>query len=104
MDIIASLNSIDATIIVALITLVGTIYGLKINTNNKKQDLILTANEQLMLMVEKLSIENSKVKEEYAKQTKALEEKIEALTKENSELRKEVYRMNNMLIKLGIVL
>lgn len=57
-----------------------------------------------MLMIEKLSIENSKVKEEYAKQTKILEEKIETLTKENSELRKEVNRMNSILIKLGIVL
>lgn len=104
MDILTSLNSIDATIIVALITLIGTIYGLWINKSNKKQDLILTANEQLMLMVEKLSIENSKVKEEYAKQTKVLEEKIETLTKENSELRKEVNRMNSILIKLGIVL
>jgi chaperonin cofactor prefoldin len=55
-------------------------------------------------MIEKLSIENSKVKEEYAKQTKILEEKIETLTKENSELRKEVNRMNSILIKLGIVL
>lgn len=104
MDILTSLNSIDATIIVALITLIGTMYGLWINKNNKKQDLILTANEQLMLMIEKLSIENSKVKEEYAKQTKILEEKIETLTKENSELRKEVNRMNSILIKLGIVL
>lgn len=104
MDILTSLNSIDATIIVALITLIGTMYGLWINKNNKKQDLILTANEQLILMIEKLSIENSKVKEEYAKQTKILEEKIETLTKENSELRKEVNRMNSILIKLGIVL
>ena len=104
MDILTSLNSIDATVIVALITLIGTMYGLWINKNNKKQDLILTANEQLILMIEKLSIENSKVKEEYAKQTKILEEKIETLTKENSELRKEVNRMNSILIKLGIVL
>lgn len=102
MDILAKISSIDATVIVALITLIGTVSGLLVNRGHKNKDLMLSANEQFMLMVEKLSNENTKISEEYAKKTKSLEEKIEALTKENTELRKEIQRMNSILIQLGI--
>lgn len=102
MDILSKISSIDATIVVALITLVSTVFGLLINRGHKNKELMLSANEQFMLMVERLSNENSKISEEYAKKTRSLEEKIEALTKENTELRKEIQRMNSILIQLGI--
>lgn len=96
------LSAIDATIIATALTLIGTIYSVQANKSSKKQDLIIETNRQLMEMLDKSNREIANLKEQHAKETERLEQKILALTEENSELREEVSKLNNYLIKLGI--
>ena len=96
------INAIDATIIAAAITLIGTIYSVQSNKSSKKQDLIVETNKQLLELLDKSNKEIAKLKDQYAEETERLERKIQELTKENSELRKEVTKLNNYMIKLGI--
>ena len=44
------------------------------------------------------------LKEQYAQESQRLENKIVQLTEENQELRNEVYKLNNYLVKLGITI
>lgn len=98
------LQQIDATIIVAIITLIGTIATIIMNKNTKKQDMIIEANEQLMEMLKASQEEIKNLKEQHAKESSRLEDKISQLTAENQELRNEVCKLNNYLIKLGITI
>lgn len=82
MQFINALN-IDATVIVALIGLFGTIYTVKTNT-------LLQHNKQLIEMLENQQDELKELKEQHAVESERLEKKISILTEENAELRKEV--------------
>lgn len=82
MNITQFLN-LDATIIVAAIGLLGTIYTVKTNT-------LLQHNKQLMEMLENQQDEIIKLKEQHAEESKRLEEKILSLTSENNDLKKEI--------------
>ena len=44
------------------------------------------------------------LKEQHAQESQRLENKIVQLTEENQELRNEVYKLNNYLVKLGITI
>lgn len=96
------IQGIDATIIAAGLALIGTICTMQSNKSSKKQDTIVLANERLMIMVETLSKEMTTLKEQHTAETNKLEKKIVELTGENQELRNEVNKLNNYLIKLGI--
>lgn len=98
------LRAVDATVIVSVITLVGTIITLRANQTEKKQDAILEANEQLMEMLKNSREEIRLLKEQYANESQRLEAKIVQLTEENQQLRSEVCKLNNHLIKLGITI
>ncbi|MEG1494749.1 MAG: hypothetical protein RR406_00395 [Bacilli bacterium] len=82
MNITQFLN-LDATIIVAAIGLLGTVYTVRTNT-------LLQHNKQLMEMFEIQQDELIKLKEQHSEETRRLEEKILLLTTENTDLRKEV--------------
>lgn len=82
MQFINALN-IDATVMVALIGLFGTIYTVKTNT-------LLQHNKQLIEMLENQQDELKELKEQHAVESERLEKKISILTEENAELRKEV--------------
>lgn len=75
--------NLDATIIVAVIGLFGTIYTSKTNT-------LLQHNKQLIEMIESQQEEIIKLKEQHAEESRRLEEKIVQLTSENSDLKEEV--------------
>lgn len=96
------LNQIDATIIVSLIAFTGTFVTVMSNKNSKKQDTIIETNEQLMAMLKNSQDEIRLLKEQHAQEAQRLEKKIAQLTEENQELRNEVYKLNNYLVKLGI--
>lgn len=95
-------KEIDATVIVAILGLIGTIYTIQSNKSAKRQDSMVQANEQLIIMVETLSKEIVVLKEQHRKEAQKLELKIVELTEENQELRNEVNKLNQYLIKLGI--
>ena len=63
---------------------------------------MVQANEQLMNMVQSLTKEITVLKEQHEEESRRLELKIVELTGENQELRNEVTKLNNYLIKLGI--
>lgn len=96
------IKNIDATIIVAALGLIGTFYTIHSNKSAKKQDTMVQANEQLMNMVQSLTKEITVLKEQHEEESRRLELKIVELTGENQELRNEVTKLNNYLIKLGI--
>lgn len=96
------LQQIDATIIVACIAFIGTFVTVISNKTNKKQDTIIETNEQLMAMLKNSQEEIRLLKEQHAQEAQRLEKKIAQLTEENQELRNEVYKLNNYLVKLGI--
>lgn len=96
------IQQVDATIIVAAIALVGTIATVLTTKYSKKQDTIIETNRQLMTMLNNSQEEIRSLKEQYAIESERLEKKIVQLTTENQELRNEVYKLNNYLIKLGI--
>ncbi len=98
------LQQIDATIIVAVIALIGTFATVIANKAGKKQDTIIETNEQLMAMLKCSQEEIRLLKEQYAQESQRLENKIVQLTEENQELRNEVYKLNNYLVKLGITI
>ena len=98
------LQQIDATIIVAVIALIGTFATVIANKAGKKQDTIIETNEQLMAMLKCSQEETRLLKEQYAQESQRLENKIVQLTEENQELRNEVYKLNNYLVKLGITI
>lgn len=98
------LQQIDATIIVAVIALIGTFATVIANKAGKKQDTIIETNEQLMAMLKSSQEEIRLLKEQYAQESQRLENKIVQLTEENQELRNEVYKLNNYLVKLGITI
>lgn len=96
------LQQIDATIIVAGIAFIGTFVTVMGNRTSKKQDTIIETNEQLMTMLKNSQEEIRLLKEQHALEAQRLEDKISHLTEENQELRNEVYKLNNYLVKLGI--
>ena len=98
------LQQIDATIIVTFITLIETFATVIANKASKKQDTIIETNEQLMAMLKCSQEEIRLLKEQYAQESQRLENKIVQLTEENQELRNEVYKLNNYLVKLGITI
>ena len=98
------LQQIDATIIVAVIALIGTFATVIANKAGKKQDTIIETNEQLIAMLKCSQEEIRLLKEQYAQESQRLENKIVQLTEENQELRNEVYKLNNYLVKLGITI
>ena len=98
------LQQIDATIIVAIIALIGTFATVIANKAGKKQDTIIETNEQLMAMLKSSQEEIRLLKEQHAQESQRLENKIVQLTEENQELRNEVYKLNNYLVKLGITI
>ena len=98
------LQQIDATIIVAVIALIGTFATVIANKAGKKQDTIIETDEQLMAMLKCSQEEIRLLKEQYAQESQRLENKIVQLTEENQELRNEVYKLNNYLVKLGITI
>lgn len=98
------LQQIDATIIVAVIALIGTFATVIANKAGKKQDTIIETNEQLMAMLKSSQEEIRLLKEQHAQESQRLENKIVQLTEENQELRNEVYKLNNYLVKLGITI
>ena len=98
------LQQIDATIIVAVIALIGTFATVIANKAGKKQDTIIETNEQLMAVLKCSQEEIRLLKEQYAQESQRLENKIVQLTEENQELRNEVYKLNNYLVKLGITI
>ena len=98
------LQQIDATIIVAVIALIGTFTTVIANKAGKKQDTIIETNEQLMAMLKCSQEEIRLLKEQYAQESQRLENKIVQLTEENQELRNEVYKLNNYLVKLWITI
>ena len=98
------LQQIDATIIVAVIALIGTFATVIANKAGKKQDTIIETNEQLTAMLKCSQEEIRLLKEQYAQESQRLENKIVQLTEENQELRNEVYKLNNYLVKLGITI
>lgn len=98
------LQQIDATIIVAVIALIGTFATVIANKAGKKQDTIIETNEQLMAMLKCSQEEIRLLKEQHAQESQRLENKIVQLTEENQELRNEVYKLNNYLVKLGITI
>ena len=91
-------------IIVAVIALIGTFATVIANKAGKKQDTIIETNEQLMAMLKCSQEEIRLLKEQYAQESQRLENKIVQLTEENQELRNEVYKLNNYLVKLGITI
>lgn len=91
MQLINALN-IDATVIVALIGLFGTIYTVKTNT-------LLQHNKQLIEMIENQQNELRELKEQHTVESERLEKKISILTEENAELRKEVAALRCELAK-----
>lgn len=95
-------REIDATIVCALLALIGTIFTIINNKNSKKQDTIIQTNEQLMSMLKASQEEIRSLKEQHSIECHKLEEKITLLTKENQELSEKVTKLNNYLIKLGI--
>lgn len=90
-QVLNSLN-IDATVIVALIGLFGTIYTVKTNT-------LLQHNKQLMEMVESQHEELKELREQHLVESERLEKKISILTEENAELRREVAALRCELAK-----
>lgn len=84
--------TLDATIIVALIGLFGTIYTTKMNTLTKM-------NEQLMELVEQSHEEIRELKLQHAAETERLENKISILTEENIELKNQISELKFVLKK-----
>lgn len=91
LEMLNSLN-IDATVIVALIGLFGTIYTVKTNT-------LLQHNKQLMEMIENQNEELRDLKEQHLIEYERLEKKISILTGENAELKREVSALRLELAK-----
>lgn len=91
LELLNSLN-IDATVIVALIGLFGTIYTVKTNT-------LLQHNKHLMEMIENQNEELKELKEQHLTESERLEKKISILTEENAELKKEVAALRLELAK-----
>lgn len=84
--------SLDATIIVAVIGLFGTIYTTKMSTLTKM-------NEQLMELVEQSHEEIRELKLQHAAETERLENKISILTEENIELKNQITELKFVLKK-----
>lgn len=95
------LKNIDATIVVAVITFLGTWLGMIYTRKSQKED----KNFEILNKNLQHSWEEIKnLQEQHAIESQKLEQKIMALTAENQELRREVVKLNNYLIKLGITI
>ena len=84
--------TLDATIIVAIVGLFGTIYTSKMSTLTKM-------NEQLMELVEESHEEIRQLKMQHAAESEKLESKISILTNENIELRNQISELKFVLRK-----
>ena len=84
--------TLDATIIVAMLGLFGTIYTSKMSTLTKM-------NEQLMKLVEESHEEIRQLKMQYAAESERLESKISILTNENIELKNQISELKFVLRK-----
>ena len=112
------LQQIDATIIVAVIALIGTFATVIANKAGKKQDTIIETNEQLMAMLKCSQEEIRLLKEQYAQESQRLENKIVQLENQISynsytsyvntyyddkisELNKNIYTLNTNISTLN---
>lgn len=84
--------TLDATIIVAMLGLFGTIYTSKMSTLTKM-------NEQLMELVEESHEEIRQLKIQHAAESERLENKISILTNENIELKNQISELKFVLRK-----
>lgn len=75
--------TLDATVVVAIITLFGVVYTAKMNT-------LTTLNKQLMELVQQSHDEIKDMKIQHATETDRLEKKISILTGENIELKNKI--------------
>lgn len=75
--------TLDATVVVAIITLFGVVYTAKMNT-------LTTLNKQLMELVQQSHDEIKDMKIQHATETERLEKKISILTGENIELKNKI--------------
>lgn len=75
--------TLDATVVVAIITLFGVVYTAKMNT-------LTTLNKQLMELVQQSHDEIKDMKVQHAAETDRLEKKISILTGENIELKNKI--------------
>ena len=84
--------TVDATIMVAMIGLFGTIYTTKMSTLTKM-------NEQLMELVEQSHEEIRQLKLQHATESERLERKISILTEESIELKNQISELKFVLRK-----
>lgn len=92
-------QKIDASVVVAILALIGTIITVIGNRWAKKQDTIIATNKQLMEMFKASQEEIRLLKEQHAKESERLENKIVQLTAENQALKDEVYKLNNYIVE-----
>lgn len=92
---ITQILNLDATIIVAALGLLGTIYTVKTNT-------LLQHNKQLMEMLETQQDDIIQLKEQHAEESRRLEERILSLTCENNDLRKEIIDLKLTIGRIGV--
>ena len=96
---IGLVQQVDARIVVALLALIGTLITVIGNRWSKKQDTIIETNKQLMEMFKSSQEEIRLLKEQHAKESERLENKIVQLTAENQALKDEVYKLNNYIVE-----
>lgn len=89
------ITSIDATIVVAIITLFGTIYIARNNT-------IVEMNKQLATMLKEMQEQLIEMEVNHQKETNRLEQKIALLTEENTALKKLVEDFRSELLKFRV--
>lgn len=82
--------TLDATIVVAMVTLFGVIYTSKLNT-------LTQMNKQLMEMVEQSQHEIRELKLQHTAETERLENKISILTEENIKLKNQIFELKIVL-------
>lgn len=85
--------TLDATVVVAIISLFGVVYTAKMNT-------LTTMNKQLMELVEQSHDEIKDMKVQHAAETDRLEKKISILTSENIELKNQISELS-LAIKIN---
>lgn len=87
--------SLDATIVVAIITLFGTIYIARNNT-------VVEMNKQLATMLKEMQEQLLEMEVNHQKETSRLEQKIALLTEENTALKKLVEDFRSELLKFRV--
>lgn len=78
--------TLDATIVVAIVSLIGVVYTSKMNT-------LTEMNKQLMELVEQSQQEIRELKAQHTAETERLENKISILTEENINLRNQIFEL-----------